>query len=155
LEFINKKGFNDGSRGFQPGQESSRELTAFSKIRIEDTADLPQTNLQVKEKGAGVSSVLPTSFSQDCDKIYIFRFAGRTPLSMSDSREKWGPIAGEQGGESGAFRAPKGQVFPACEPRQGHFGSVGAKRQGCSPKKSGNSRPDYILFRAFALFQLF
>ena len=40
-----------------------------------------------------------------------------------------GPIEGKQEGESPAFRAAKGQEFPACEPREGHCGSVRAKRQ--------------------------
>jgi len=48
---------------------------------------------------------------------------------MSDSREQWGPIGGEQEGESGAFRAPKGEKFPTCQPRKGHCGSVGARGQ--------------------------
>ena len=48
---------------------------------------------------------------------------------MSDSWEQWGPIEDEQEGESGAFRAPKGEEFPTCEPRLGHCGSVGAKGQ--------------------------
>jgi hypothetical protein len=39
------------------------------------------------------------------------------------------PIEGKQEGESPAFRAGKGQAFPACEPRKGHCGSVGAKGQ--------------------------
>ena len=52
---------------------------------------------------------------------------------MSDSREQWGPIEGEQEGESGAFRAPKGEKFPTCEPELGHCGSVGAKGQSGSP----------------------
>jgi len=30
------------------------------------------------------------------------------------------PTEGEQEGESPAFRAGKGQRFPACEPRKGH-----------------------------------
>jgi hypothetical protein len=48
---------------------------------------------------------------------------------MSDSREQWGPIGSEQEGESGAFRAPKGEEFPTGEPRMGHCVSVGAKGQ--------------------------
>jgi hypothetical protein len=40
-----------------------------------------------------------------------------------------GPIEGKQEGESPAFRAGKGRKFPACEPRKGHCGSVGAKGQ--------------------------
>jgi hypothetical protein len=44
-----------------------------------------------------------------------------------------GPIEGKQEGESPAFRAGKGQAFPACEPRKGHCGSVGAKGQWGSP----------------------
>ena len=52
---------------------------------------------------------------------------------MTDSREQWGPIEGEQEGESGAFRAPKGEEFPTGEPRMGHCGSVGAKGQRGSP----------------------
>jgi len=40
-----------------------------------------------------------------------------------------GPIEGKQEGESPAFRAGKGQAFPACEPRKGHCGSVGAEGQ--------------------------
>ena len=41
-----------------------------------------------------------------------------------------GPIEGKQeGGPPVADRAAKGQEFPACEPREGHCGSVGAKRQ--------------------------
>ena len=40
-----------------------------------------------------------------------------------------GPIEGKQEGETPAFRAGKGQEFPACEPRKGHCGSVGAKGQ--------------------------
>ena len=41
--------------------------------------------------------------------------------------------SGEQEGESGTFRAPKGEKFPACEPRMGYCGSVGAKGQRGSP----------------------
>ncbi len=41
--------------------------------------------------------------------------------------KRWGPIEGEQEGESRPFRGRKGQVFPACKPRKGHFGSVEAK----------------------------
>ena len=52
---------------------------------------------------------------------------------MSDSWEQGGPIEGEQEGESGAFRAPKGEEFPTCEPRMGHCVSVGAKGQWGSP----------------------
>jgi len=48
---------------------------------------------------------------------------------MSDSREQWGPIGDESEGESGAFRAPKGEKFPTGESRMGHCGSVGAKGQ--------------------------
>jgi hypothetical protein len=44
-----------------------------------------------------------------------------------------GPIEGKQEGESPAFRAGKGQAFPACEPRKGHCGSVGVKGQWGSP----------------------
>jgi hypothetical protein len=44
-----------------------------------------------------------------------------------------GPIEGKQEGESPAFRAGEGQAFPACEPRKGHCGSVGAKGQWGSP----------------------
>ena len=60
-------------------------------------------------------------------------------LSMSDSQKKWGPFPGELGGESEAFGAPKGQAFPACERREGHFGSVGVKRQGRFPEKPEGS----------------
>ncbi len=42
------------------------------------------------------------------------------------------PIEGEQEGEGQPFRGWKGQVFPACEPRKGHFESTEAKGQGCS-----------------------
>ena len=50
------------------------------------------------------------------------------PLSLSVICYKSGvPIEGEQEGESRPFRGRKGQVFPACEPRKGHFGSIGAK----------------------------
>ncbi len=42
-------------------------------------------------------------------------------------RKRWGPIEGEQEGENPAFRAGKGQVFPACEPREGQRESKGAK----------------------------
>jgi len=53
-------------------------------------------------------------------------------------------LAGEVGhpsrvsrkGESPAFRAGKGQGFPTCEPRKGHFGSFGAKGQRCSHTKT-------------------
>jgi hypothetical protein len=54
-------------------------------------------------------------------------------VSVSDSREQWGHIGREQEGESGAFRAPKGEEFPTGEPRMGHCGSVGAKGQWGSP----------------------
>jgi len=57
---------------------------------------------------------------------------------MSDSREQWGPIEGEQEGESGAFRAPKGQEFPTCESREGHRVSLGAKGQEVSTWESRN-----------------
>jgi len=39
------------------------------------------------------------------------------------------PIEGEQGGEDRPFRGRKGKVFPACEPRKGHFESTEAKGQ--------------------------
>ena len=39
-------------------------------------------------------------------------------------------------GESPAFRVGKGQGFPTCEPRKGHFGSFGAKGQQCSRTKT-------------------
>ncbi len=49
---------------------------------------------------------------------------------MSDISGSGGAaIEREQEGESLAFRAGKGQVFPTCEPRLGHRGSVGAKGQ--------------------------
>jgi hypothetical protein len=49
-------------------------------------------------------------------------------LSMSIFCGRCGvPIEGEQEGESHLFRGWKGQVFPACEPRKGHFGSTEAK----------------------------
>jgi hypothetical protein len=38
------------------------------------------------------------------------------------------PTEGEQGGESPAFRAGKGQVFPHCEPRKGHRGALEVKK---------------------------
>jgi hypothetical protein len=31
----------------------------------------------------------------------------------------WGPIGDEQEGESGTFKAPRGEKFPTCEPRMG------------------------------------
>jgi len=41
-----------------------------------------------------------------------------------------GPIEGKQeGGPPVADRAGKGHKFPACEPRKGHCGSVGARGQ--------------------------
>ena len=44
------------------------------------------------------------------------------------------PVEGKQeGGPPLADRAGKGQEFPACEPRKGHCGSVGAKGQWGSP----------------------
>jgi hypothetical protein len=46
---------------------------------------------------------------------------------MSDVAGEVGPLEGEQEGESPAFRAGKGQAFPTCEPRKGHFGSTGAR----------------------------
>ena len=55
---------------------------------------------------------------------------------MSDSREQWGSIGDEQEGESGAFRAPKGEKFPTYEPRMGHCGSVGAEGNGAHQVKS-------------------
>jgi len=45
------------------------------------------------------------------------------------------PIEGEQEGESQPFRGWKGQVFPACNPRKGHFGSIEAKGQGSPSQK--------------------
>jgi len=47
-------------------------------------------------------------------------------------RKRWGPIEGEQEGENSAFRAGKGQVFPACEPQGGQRESKGAKGYGRS-----------------------
>jgi len=45
-----------------------------------------------------------------------------------------GPIEGKQeGGPPVADRAGKGRKFPACEPRKGHCGSLGAKGQWGSP----------------------
>jgi hypothetical protein len=41
------------------------------------------------------------------------------------------PIEGEREGENRSFRDRKGKVFPACEPREGHFGSAEAKGQWC------------------------
>ena len=56
-------------------------------------------------------------------------------LSMSEvCWRSGGPIEGEREGESRPFRGRKGQVFPACGPRKGHFGSIEAKGQSCSPK---------------------
>ena len=41
----------------------------------------------------------------------------------------WAPIEGEQVGESPAFRAGKGQVFPTCEPRGGNREGLEAREQ--------------------------
>ena len=59
-----------------------------------------------------------------------------------------GPIEGKQEGESPAFRAGKGRKFPACEPRKGHCGSVGARGQWGSLHKIEIS----LLFRKVRLF---
>ena len=72
---------------------------------------------------------------------------------MSDSWEQWGPIEGEQEGESGAFRAPKGEEFPTCEPREGHCGNVGAKGQWGSPHETEISSI-FIGLRVFAMSNL-
>ncbi len=46
------------------------------------------------------------------------------------------PIESEQEGESQPFRGWKGEAFPACELRKGHFESTEAKGQWCSLMKS-------------------
>jgi len=52
-----------------------------------------------------------------------------------------GPLEGKQeGGPPVADRAGKGQEFPACEPRKGHCGNVGAKGQWGSPHEIEISR---------------
>jgi hypothetical protein len=52
-----------------------------------------------------------------------------TPLFLSVICWKSGvPFEGEQEGESRPFRGRKGQVFPAGEPRKGHFGGIEAKK---------------------------
>jgi hypothetical protein len=61
-----------------------------------------------------------------------------------------GPLEGKQEGESPAFRAGKGQEFPACEPRKGHCGSVGAKGQWGSPHEIEIS----VLFRELRVFTM-
>jgi hypothetical protein len=38
------------------------------------------------------------------------------------------PTEGEQGGESPAFRAGKGQLFPRCEPRKGRREALEVKK---------------------------
>ena len=49
-------------------------------------------------------------------------------MSLSEVCRRSGvPIEGEREGESRSFRDRKGQVFPAREPRKGHFGSIEAK----------------------------
>jgi len=49
-------------------------------------------------------------------------------LSLSEVCWRSGvPIEGEREGESRSFRDRKGKVFPAREPRKGHFGSIEAK----------------------------
>ncbi len=59
------------------------------------------------------------------------------------------PIEGKQeGGPPVADRAGKGQEFPACEPRKGHCGSVGAKGQWGSPHEIEIS----LLFRELRVF---
>jgi len=45
---------------------------------------------------------------------------------MSDSREQWGAIEGEQEGGSGAFGAPKGEKFPTCPAFGGKRVTAGA-----------------------------
>ena len=60
-----------------------------------------------------------------------------------------GPLEGKQeGGPPVADRAGKGQEFPACEPRKGHCGSVGAKGQWGSPHEIEIS----LLFRELGVF---
>ena len=60
-----------------------------------------------------------------------------------------GPLEGKQeGGPPVADRAAKGQEFPACEPRKGHCGSVGAKGQWGSPHEIEIS----LLFREVRVF---
>jgi len=58
------------------------------------------------------------------------------------------PAEGKQEGESPAFRAGKGQEFPACESRKGHCGSVGAKGQWGSLHEIEIS----LLFRELRVF---
>ncbi len=45
------------------------------------------------------------------------------------------PFEGEQEGEGRSFRDRKGQAFPACEPRKGHFGGTERRDIGLSPYK--------------------
>ena len=70
-----------------------------------------------------------------------------TVVPERHSRKRWGPPEGEQEGESPAFRAGKGQAFLACEPREGHRESMGAKGQRCSLEtpETPDSNEDYIL----------
>ena len=96
---------------------------------------------------------------------------------MSDSWEQWGPIPSlrsgqaqvsrrrpftrfrassersRREGESGAFRAPKGEEFPTSEPREGHCGNVGAKGQWGSPHETEISSI-FIGLRVFAMSNL-
>jgi hypothetical protein len=56
------------------------------------------------------------------------RWASEGPLSPSEIAGSGGvPTEAEQEGESPAFRAGKGQVFPICEPRKGHRESSEAR----------------------------
>ncbi len=72
--------------------------------------------------------------------IWSFRSFKGILLSLSVIYWRSGvPIEGEQGGEGQPFRGWKGQVFPACEPRKGHFEGMEAKGQLCSLIKDKKS----------------
>ena len=86
----------------------------------------------MERKQSGQNFEAYMSFMYNQSKLFwSFRtFFRVTPLFLSVICWKSGvPFEGEREGESRPFRGRKGQVFPICEPRKGHFGGIEAKKQ--------------------------
>jgi hypothetical protein len=86
---------------------------------------------------------------QDICKIWSFVGFEGNPLFLSENGwEQWGTHRGEQEGESPAFRAGKGQAFPACEPDRvtaealkGRNDGFSLQNQNIQTQSIGSPRP--------------